>query len=360
MAGTLDRCFSSIMPGAARPKCGEKTKWLAANPPNVFFLHRWTTLRRPRYNHRATVLQPAYGRWGPGHSPGGGRAAVRLSSRPLPVRAGHRWRVQVSLASRPNTCPCTPSARCPAQPLPPPCRDRQFPSRTRAPHARVPCGRLGLFLQGAGPRTTRRTASASLPTPCAAADGHPWTTPTLHPFQTSHNHTSIHLHLLQPSHPLPPAPICHRRRDRRRRRFRRRRTVARGRCRRDHRRPRHRRRHRRRHRLLRPPLAALAAASPPCPPLAAPILPPLLGPPPTLFSPPNRKPRPPLTLPSSPPPLKPPSPPLSPSSSALRAPWEGAAWEGRRVGSLAHPTPPQPAHRARGRVVSLVWCCSLI
>ena len=165
MAGTLDRCFSSSMPGAAREKRGEKTKWLAANPPNVFFLHRWTTLRRPRYNHRATAPQPAYRRWGPGHSPGGGRAAVRLSSRPLPVRAGHRWRVQVSLASRPNTCPCTPSARCPAQPLPPPCRDRQFPSRTRAPHARVPCGRLGLFLQGAGPRTTRRTASASLPNP---------------------------------------------------------------------------------------------------------------------------------------------------------------------------------------------------
>ena len=59
-------------------------------------------------------------------------------------------------------------------------------------------------MQGAGPRTTRRTASASLQTPCAPADGHPWTTPTLHPSPISHNHPSIHLHLLQPSNPSPP------------------------------------------------------------------------------------------------------------------------------------------------------------
>ena len=204
MAGTLDRCFSSSMPGAAREKRGEKPKWLAANPPNVFFLHRWTTLRRPRYNHRATAPQPAYRRWGPGHSPGGGRAAVRLSSRPLPVRAGHRWRVQASLASRPNTCPCTPSACCPAQPNPSPCRDRQRPTRTRAPHARVPCGRLGLFCKARGRGPAAEPPPPRCRPPCAAADGHPWTTPTLHPFQTSHNHLSIHLHLLQPSHPLPP------------------------------------------------------------------------------------------------------------------------------------------------------------
>ena len=64
---------------------------------------RWTTLRRPRYNHRATAPQPAYRRWGPGHSPGGGRAAVRLSSRPLPVRAGHRS--SVASAGQPRLPP---------------------------------------------------------------------------------------------------------------------------------------------------------------------------------------------------------------------------------------------------------------
>ena len=63
---------------------------------------------------------------------------------------------------------------------------------------------VGHFLQGAGPRTTRRTASASPPTPSAPDDGYPWTISTLHPSPISHNHPSIHLHLLQPSSPLPP------------------------------------------------------------------------------------------------------------------------------------------------------------
>ena len=179
------------MPGAAREKCGEKTKWLAANPPNVFFLHRWTTLRRPRYNHRATAPQPAYGRRGPGHSPGGGRAAVRLSSRPLPVRAGHRWRVQVSLASRPNTCPCTPSACCPAQPNPPatplpgPAAPDSHPCASRA----CALWQVGPFFARRGaedhpPNRLRLAAEPPAPPPTATPGPRPLSTPFKPPTTT--------------------------------------------------------------------------------------------------------------------------------------------------------------------------------